>query len=228
MGGRLPEVPDERELDICLMKETQRVVQAHGSVQFENLTYRGESLRQHGGKYVTLRYDPDHILTLCVYSNETDDKLGDFLGYAHAINMDSQDLSLDELKRLNKERSIARREHSNYDALLALGKRKKLAEERKQDKKDRQRAEQKRLRQSSKKDSNVVKLRQRRASTSSKQNEPLELLPERISREQIKPQRPEPQPEETLPSTPSTSDAQEQERHQLIISNRQSKLKRLW
>ena len=225
MGRKLPEVPDERELDICLMKEAQRVVQAHGSVQFENLTYRGESLRQHGGKYVTLLYDPDHILTLFVYSQETDDKLGDFLGYAHAINMDSQDLSLDELKTLNKERSKARRDHSNYDALLALGKRKKLAEERKQDKKDKQRAEQKRLRQSSKKDSKVVKLRQHRTSTSSKKHEPLELLPERIYTEPIKPQQPEPQPEETLPPT---SDAQQQERDRLIISNRKSKLKRLW
>ena len=139
--------------------------------------------------------------------------------------MDTQDLSLDELKRLNKERSKARKEHSNYDALLALGKRKKLVEERKQDKKDRQRAEQKQLRQASKKDSKVVKLRQHRASTSSKKNEPLELLPERIYSEQIKPQQPEPQPEETLPST---SDAQEQERHRLVISNRQSKLKRIW
>jgi putative transposase len=227
MGGKLPEVPDERELDICLMKEAQRVVQAHGSVQFENLTYRGECLRQHGGKYVTLRYDPDHILTLFVYSQETDDNLGDFLGYVHAINLDTQDLSLDELKRLNKERSKARKEHSNYDALLALGKRNKLAEERKQDKKDRQRTEQRQLRQSSKKDSNVVKLRQQRASTSSKKDEPLEILPERISREQIKPQQPEPQPEETLPST-STSDAQEQERHRLVISNRKSKLKGIW
>ncbi len=225
MGGKLPEVPDERELDICLMKETQRVVQAHGSVQFKNRTYRGESIRQHIGKYATIRYDPDHILTLFVYTQETNDKLGDFLGYAHAINMDSQDLSLDELESLNRELSKARRDHSNYDALLALGKRNKLAEERKQDKKDRQRAEQKRLRQSSKKDSNVVKLRQHRASTSSKKHEPLELLPERISREQIKPQRPEPQPEETLPST---SDAQEQERHRLVISNRKSKLKRSW
>jgi putative transposase len=160
-----------------------------------------------------------------VYSQETDDKLGDFLGYAHAINMDSQDLSLDELKTLNKERSKARRDHSNYDALLALGKRKKLAEERKQDKKDKQRAEQKRLRQSSKKDSKVVKLRQHRTSTSSKKHEPLELLPERIYTEPIKPQQPEPQPEETLPPT---SDAQQQERDRLIISNRKSKLKRLW
>ncbi len=135
---------------------------------------------------------------------------------------------MDELKRLNKERSKARKEHSNYDALLALGKRNKLAEERKQDKKDRQRTEQKQLRQSSKKDSNVVKLRQHRASASSKKknNEPLEILPERISREQIKPQQPEPQPEETLSST-STSDAQ-QERRRLIIPNRQSKLKRIW
>ncbi|MEH2126909.1 transposase [Nostoc sp.] len=45
MGRKLPEPLNERELDICLMKEAQRVVQAHGSIQFENLIYRGESLK---------------------------------------------------------------------------------------------------------------------------------------------------------------------------------------
>jgi len=73
MGGKLPEPLDERELDICLMKEAQRVVQAHGSIQFENLIYREESLKAYKGEYVTLRYDPDHILSLYIYSCETDD-----------------------------------------------------------------------------------------------------------------------------------------------------------
>ncbi|WP_414577249.1 Mu transposase C-terminal domain-containing protein [Anabaena sp. CCY 9402-a] len=64
------------------MKEAQRVVQAHGSIQFENLIYRGESLKAYRGEFVTLRYDPDHILTLYIYSCETNDNLEDFLGYA--------------------------------------------------------------------------------------------------------------------------------------------------
>ncbi|MHC5721611.1 MAG: Mu transposase C-terminal domain-containing protein, partial [Nostoc sp.] len=51
MGGKLPEPLDERELDICLMKEAQRVVQAHGSIQFENLIYRGESLKAYRGEF---------------------------------------------------------------------------------------------------------------------------------------------------------------------------------
>src|SRR6476469_540606 len=139
MGGRLPEPVDEREVDICLMKESRRVVQAHGSIQFENLVYRGESLNLYKGKYVTLRYDPDHILTLYTYSCNSNDDEEDFIGYAHALNMDTHDLSLDELKRLNKERSNAKREHSNYDALLALGKRKELVEERKQERKEKRR-----------------------------------------------------------------------------------------
>ena len=38
------------------------------------------------GEYVTLRYDPDHILTLTIYSQTTADSAGEFIGYAHAIN----------------------------------------------------------------------------------------------------------------------------------------------
>lgn len=62
---------------------------------------------------MTLAYDPDHILTLYVYSLETGDRPSEFIGYAHAVNMDTQDLSLDELKQLNKVRSHGRRKNSN-------------------------------------------------------------------------------------------------------------------
>lgn len=223
MGEKLPEPLNERELDICLMKESQRVVQAHGSIQFENLVYRGESLSAHKGEYVTLRYDPDHILTLYVYSCDVNDELENFLGYAHAINMDTQDLSLEELKSLNKERSKARKEHSNYDALLALGKRKELVEERKEGKNEKRQAEQKRLRSASKKNSNVVELRQSRASTSSKKDEQIELLPERVSREELKVEKIEPQPEVL-----DKADTPQQERHKLVIPSRKQHLKNIW
>jgi putative transposase len=223
MGRKLPEPLDERELDICLMKEAQRVVQAHGSIQFENLIYRGESLKAYRGEFVTLRYDPDHILTLYIYSCETNDNLEDFLGYAHAVNMDTHDLSVEELKALNKERSQARKEHFNYDALLALGKRKELVEERKEDKKEKRRSEQKRLRSASKKTSNVVELRKTRADVSSKRDEKLELLPQRVSREEIQLPKTELQPELS-----GQADTQEQERHKLLVPNRKQHLKKIW
>ncbi|MEH2092283.1 Mu transposase C-terminal domain-containing protein [Nostoc sp.] len=222
MGRKLPEPLDERELDICLMKEAQRVVQAHGSIQFENLIYRGESLNAYRGEFVTLRYDPDHILTLYIYSCETNDNLEDFLGYAHAVNMDTHDLSIEELKALNKERSQARKEHFNYDALLALGKRKELVEERKEDKKEKRRSEQKRLRSASKKTSNVVELRKSRANVSSKKDDKLELLPQRVSREELEPQKTELQPELSV-----QVDTQEQERHKLLVPNRKQHLKKI-
>ncbi|MEH2225317.1 Mu transposase C-terminal domain-containing protein [Nostoc sp.] len=223
MGRKLPEPLDERELDICLMKEAQRVVQAHGSIQFENLIYRGESLKAYRGEFVTLRYDPDHILTLYIYSCETNDNGEEFLGYAHAVNMDTHDLSIEELKALNKERSQARKEHFNYDALLALGKRKELVEERKEDKKEKRRSEQKRLRSASKKASNVVELRKSRANVSSKKDDKLELLPQRVSREELEPQKTELQPELS-----SQVDTQEQERHKLLVPNLKQHLKKIW
>ncbi|MDZ7952447.1 transposase [Nostoc sp. DedQUE09] len=223
MGRKLPEPLDERELDICLMKEAQRVVQAHGSIQFENLIYRGESLKAYRGEFVTLRYDPDHILTLYIYSCETNDNGEEFLGYAHAVNMDTHDLSIEELKALNKERSQARKEHFNYDALLALGKRKELVEERKEDKKEKRRSEQKRLRSASKKASNVVELRKSRANVSSNKDDKLELLPERVSREEIQLPKTELQPELS-----GQADTQEQERHKLLVPNRKQHLKKIW
>lgn len=228
MGNRLPEPVKERDLDICLMKEEQRIVQAHGSIYFENLTYRCEELRSRIGEYVMLRYDPEHILTLFIYGPSKGDELGEFIGHAHAINMDAQDLSLSELKQQNKERSNAKRQHSNYDALLALDKRNKLAEQRKQDKKERQRSEQKKWRRSksqkTQQNSNVVEIRQKRGAKSANKSQPLELLPERITPEEI----PSPKPA-SLPQTtqPTVAEAQPRERHRLVLSKDQ-KLKRIW
>lgn len=224
MGKKLPEPLPERELDVCLMKEEQRVVQAHGSVYFENLTYRCEELRSLKGEYVTLTYDPDHVLTLYIYSQATGDQSGEFIGYAHAINMDTQDLSLDELKQLNKVRSTARRERSNFDALVALDQRQQLVEQRKQEKKERQRAEQKKLREKSKQNSNVVKLRKERVGKSARNSEPMELLPERLAPEQTQPQSPAPSPQIL---EPAASAPPLEERHRIVIP-KNGTLKRIW
>jgi len=226
MGGKLPEPLNERELDILLMKEEQRVVQAHGSVYFGNLTYRCEELLPFRGEYVTLTYDPDHVLTLYIYTHSTGDRSGEFIGCAHAINLDTQDLSLDELKQLNKVRSTAKRKHSNYDALMALDTRQKLVEERKQEKRERQRAGQKELRGKSKRDSNVVEMRKVRAGKSARNNEPMELLPERVTSEQMKLQ-----PPVVLPPVPILEPAaltpRTIERHRLVIAKNKT-LKRDW
>jgi putative transposase len=111
--------------------------------------------------------------------------------------MDIQDSSLHELKQSNKERSTAKREHSNYSAAIALDKRQKLESERKQSKKERQQTGQKELRGKSKQNSNVVELRKVRAGKSARNKEPMELLPERVTPEQMKPQ-----PLIALPPTP--------------------------
>ncbi len=224
MGFKLPEPLSDRDLDVCLMKGEQRVVQAHGSIYFETLTYRCEELRSLKGEYVSLRYDPDHILTIYVYHLDTGDRAGEFIGYAHAINLDTQELSLDELKRQNKQRSQARGDRSNYDALLALDKRQELIEQRQQEKKQRQRAAQKKLRQKDKQDSKIVALRKSRAPKRSRTSPEPELLPERIDLEEVKPSKTKPL---SQPAEPAGSDSQPSERHQLVIPKDRT-LKRIW
>ena len=226
MGGKLPEPINERELDILLMKEKQKLVQKHGSIYFETLTYRCEQLEPFKGQYVTVTYDPDHVLTLYIYTQPIGEQESEFIGCAHAINMDIQDSSLYELKQSNKEKSTAKRDHSNCSAAIALHKRQKLVAEGKQSKKERQQAGQKELRGKSKQNSNVVEMRKVRAGKSARNNEPMELLPERVTPEQMNPQ-----PLVALPPAPilepTVAIPRTTERHRLVISKNQ-KMKRDW
>jgi putative transposase len=173
---------------------------------------------------VTLRYDPDHILTLQVYSLETHDQSCELIGHAHAINMDTQDLSLEELKHINKRRNTAKRQQSNYDALLALDKRNKRVEDRKQIKATQQRSEQSKLRKKDKQNSKVVNLRNRRKGKSAKPLDEVELLPDRIDHDQIRPTSPKPSPQ---PTQPQPSQPKQEERHKLVIQKNQT-LRRIW
>ncbi|MBD2091399.1 Mu transposase C-terminal domain-containing protein [Microcoleus sp. FACHB-1515] len=104
LGGILPEVLDEEELDVCLMKEIHRVVQEHGSVDFMGQTYRGECLkdRKFLSQTITLRIDYDHALRLRAYTDEdeTYSRTGQFLGFVDALNLNYQDLSLEDVKEV--------------------------------------------------------------------------------------------------------------------------------
>jgi putative transposase len=69
----LPSVPipiEERDLDICLMKQSRRTVQRGGYLQFQNFMYRGEYLGGYAGETVNLRFDPRDITTVLVYRQE--------------------------------------------------------------------------------------------------------------------------------------------------------------
>jgi putative transposase len=55
---KVPELIDEKHLDVCLMKESRRTVQRGGYLQFGNLLYRGENLAGYAGEVVSIRFDP--------------------------------------------------------------------------------------------------------------------------------------------------------------------------
>lgn len=166
LGGVLPDVLEEEELSVCLMKEETRIVQEHGSIYFKGQTYRGECLRdrKYLSKTVTLRVDYEHALRLRVYidEDETYDQMGQFLGFVDALNLNYQDLSLDELEGLGK----GKKDPDNYASLLELGFREKLNEQRKGEQKARQQAEHKRSRQEATQASNVVPIKGRKPKSS--------------------------------------------------------------
>lgn len=107
-----PDLLSDRELDICLMKQTRRKVQRGGYLQFENLMYQGENLEGYTGENVTLRYDPKDITTLLVYRREGN---GDaFLARAYASDLEKEHLSLDEAKAMSRKLRNAGKTLSNY------------------------------------------------------------------------------------------------------------------
>jgi putative transposase len=91
-----PPLIAERELDICLMKTVRRTVQRGGIVTFENVTYKGEYLAGYAGKTVSIRYDPRDITTIWIYHQEQNKEV--FLTRAHAHDLETEQLSVDEAK----------------------------------------------------------------------------------------------------------------------------------
>jgi putative transposase len=98
LRGKLPAVIDDRRLDICLMKVVSCTVYRHGTIRFKNQLYRTEILKAYEGQRVTMRYDPDNLLRVLVFEQETDDKPGRFLGIANMLNVGQLNQLIKELK----------------------------------------------------------------------------------------------------------------------------------
>jgi putative transposase len=107
----VPDVIDERHLDICLMKASRRTVQRGGYLQFENLMYRGEYLAGYAGETVSLRFDPTDITTILVYRQE--DRQEVFLARAYAQGLETERLSLEEAKASSRRLREAGKTLSN-------------------------------------------------------------------------------------------------------------------
>jgi putative transposase len=139
----LPDIPDvieERQLDICLMKATRRSVQRGGYLQFENLMYRGEYLAGYAGETVSLRFDPTDITTVLVYRQE--DKKDVFLTRAYAQGLETEQLSLEEAKASSRRIRKAGKSLSN-EAILQEALERDALIAKKKSRKDRQKEEQK-------------------------------------------------------------------------------------
>jgi putative transposase len=134
-----PDLLSDRELDICLMKQTNRSIYRDGYIRFENLMYRGEYLAGYAGERVVLRYDPRDITTILVYRREHDREV--FLAKAHAQDLETEQLSIEEIKTSNKKLREKGKAISNRTILEEVRER-DIFMAQKKTKKERQKAEQ--------------------------------------------------------------------------------------
>lgn len=127
----LPDLLEERRLDLCLMKASRRTVQRGGYLQFENLMFRGDHLARYAGETVSLRFDPSDITTVWVYHQQGNCEK--FLTRAFAQGLETERLSYEEAKASSKRLREAGKAISNEsilqesierDALLAKKNRK--------------------------------------------------------------------------------------------------------
>ncbi|BAZ36952.1 integrase, catalytic region [Calothrix sp. NIES-4101] len=140
-----PDLLSERELDICLMKQTRRHIQRGGYLQFENLMYRGENLAGYAGEKVVLRYDPRDITTIMIYCTEGDKEV--FLTRAYAQDLETEELSLDEAKASSRKVREAGQAVNNR-SILAEVREREVFPTQKKTKKERQKLEQTELKKS--------------------------------------------------------------------------------
>ncbi|MBT9313803.1 DDE-type integrase/transposase/recombinase [Leptothoe kymatousa TAU-MAC 1615] len=134
----VPDVIDERHLDVCLMKASRRKVQRGGYLQFENLMFRGEYLAGYAGETVSLRFDPNDITTILIYRREKEKET--FLCRAYAQSLETEHLSYDEAKASSKRLRNAGKTLSNESIHQEALERDALVE--KKSRKQRQKAEQ--------------------------------------------------------------------------------------
>ena len=98
-----PELLNERDLDICLMKVAHRNVEKYGCIRFEGLVYQGDYLVDYEGDEVSLRYDERNILVLLAYERPKCNRPGKLIGEVRARDAKEEQLSLEELKWLKRK-----------------------------------------------------------------------------------------------------------------------------
>ncbi len=177
LDKELPVVMEERKLDSCLMKVVDAKLYRHGTVRFMTRKYRGEVLKGVHAASVTLRYNPDNILRLLAFEKEVNEKPGRFLGYVEMLRdevkllnewidelnldiskinlnkLDTETLSLADLKEIRKAVAAKAKQtkQSNRGTRLKYqGNQTDLIDTRKNNKKEQQTKEHKRLRAAAK------------------------------------------------------------------------------
>ncbi|MBX9254990.1 Mu transposase C-terminal domain-containing protein [Desmonostoc muscorum CCALA 125] len=135
----VPDAMSERDLDICLMKQTRRQIQRGGYLQFENIMYRGELLAGYAGESIILRFDPRDITTILVYRLQGNRE--EFVARAFAQDLETEQLSLDEAKASSRKIREAGKTISNRSILAEVRERETFVTQ-KPTKKERQKAEQ--------------------------------------------------------------------------------------
>lgn len=140
----VPDTISERELDICLMKQSRRRVQKGGHLQFENLIYKGEYLGGYEGETILIRYDPRDITVILIYRFESNKEV--FLTRAYAMDLEMQSLSLSDAKASAKRVRDAGKNLSNRTVLMEIEDRSNFTQ--KKTKKQRQKEEQEQVKPS--------------------------------------------------------------------------------
>jgi putative transposase len=136
----LPSLVDERQLDICLMKKTRRSIYKGGYVSFENITYRGEYLAAYAGENVILRFDPRDISTVFVYRQDSGKEV--LLSQAHAIDLETEQISLEEAKAASRKIRDMGKQISNKSILAEVRDRDIFIKQKKKSHKERKKEEQ--------------------------------------------------------------------------------------
>ncbi|GCL44160.1 transposase-like Mu [Dolichospermum planctonicum] len=136
----LPKIVKERELDVCLMKKTRRSIYKGGYLSFENIMYRGDYLAAYAGESVLLRYDPRDITTVWVY--RIDKGKEELLSAAHALNWETEQLSLEEAKAASRKVHSVGKTLSNKSILAEIHDRDTFIKQKKKTQKERKKEEQ--------------------------------------------------------------------------------------
>ncbi|MGB3636504.1 MAG: Mu transposase C-terminal domain-containing protein [Rivularia sp. (in: cyanobacteria)] len=136
----LPSVIEERQLDVCLMKKTRRSIYKGGYVSFENITYRGEYLAAYAGENVILRFDPRDISSVFVYRQDSGKEV--LLSQAHAIDLETEQISLEEAKAARRRIRDGGKQINNKSILAEVRDRDTFIEQKKKSKKERKKEEQ--------------------------------------------------------------------------------------